>query len=76
MSKIREQIKSSLDSYLKKRDEIATATMRLVLAAVKDSDIQHRTKKKGEMIPDEEILNLLQNSLPTLLQMFQPRRPK
>ena len=46
MSKIREQIKLSLDSYLKKRDEIATSTMRLVLAAIKDSDIQHRTKKK------------------------------
>ena len=63
MIKIREQIKSSLDSYLKKRDEIATATMRLVLAAIKDSDIQHRTKKKGDVISDEEILNLLQNMI-------------
>ena len=61
MSKIREQIKLSLDSYLKKRDEIATSTIRLVLAAIKDSDIQHRTKKKGDIISDEEILNLLQN---------------
>ncbi len=63
MSKIREQIKLSLDSYLKKRDEIATSTIRLVLAAIKDSDIQHRTKKKGDIISDEEILNLLQKMI-------------
>ena len=31
------------------------------MAAIKDHDIQYRTKKSGELISDEEILNLLLN---------------
>ena len=47
MTSLRENIKKSLDDNLKKRDNIATATLRLILAAVKDSDIENRGKKKG-----------------------------
>ena len=36
--------------------------MRLILAAIKDSDIEFRTKK-GDLIPDLDILNLLQNMI-------------
>ena len=61
MESLRENIKVSLDESLKKRDDIATSTMRLILAAIKDSDIEFRTKKKGDLIPDLDILNLLQN---------------
>tara|TARA_Y100001968_G_C19207846_1_gene643250 strand:+ start:99 stop:560 length:462 start_codon:yes stop_codon:yes gene_type:complete len=61
MEGLREKIKATLDQSLKQRDEIATSTLRLILAAVKDHDIEHRTKKKGEAIGDEEILNLLLN---------------
>ena len=46
MTSLRENIKKSLDDNLKKRDDIATATLRLILAAVKDSDIENRTKKR------------------------------
>ena len=46
MSSLRENIKLSLDNNLKKRDDIATSTLRLVLAAIKDGDIEYRTKKK------------------------------
>ena len=46
MTSLRENIKKSLDDNLKKRDNIATATLRLILAAVKDSDIENRTKKR------------------------------
>ena len=46
MESLRENIKVSLDESLKKRDNIATSTMRLILAAIKDSDIEFRTKKK------------------------------
>ena len=53
------KIKLSLDNNVKNRDEIATSTIRLILAAIKDHDIQFRTKKKGDLIADEEILNLL-----------------
>ena len=46
MVSLRENIKNSLDTSLKKRDEISTATLRLILAAIKDHDIQFRSKKK------------------------------
>ena len=46
MTSLRENIKKSLDDNLKKRDDIATATLRLILAAIKDSDIENRTKKR------------------------------
>ena len=61
MTSLREHIKKSLDDNLKKRDNVATATLRLILAAVKDSDIENRTKKKGDTISDQQILLLLQN---------------
>ena len=63
MESLRENLKKSLDQNLKNRDEIATATLRLVLAAIKDHDIQSRSAKKGEIIPDEDILNLLLNMI-------------
>ena len=63
MTSLREKIKLSLDQNVKKRDEIATSTVRLILAAIKDHDIQFRTKKKGELISDEDILNLLLNMI-------------
>ena len=50
MESLRENIKVSLDESLKKRDDIATSTMRLILAAINDSDIEFRTKKKGDLI--------------------------
>ena len=45
MQSLREKIKLNLDQNLKNRDEIATSTVRLILAAIKDHDIQNRTKK-------------------------------
>ena len=63
MQSLREKIKLNLDQNLKNRDEIATSTVRLILAAIKDHDIQNRTKKKGEFISDEDILNLLLNMI-------------
>ena len=63
MTSLRENIKKSLDDNLKKRDNVATATLRLILAAVKDSDIENRTKKKGDTISDQQILLLLQNMI-------------
>ena len=63
MDSLRENIKACLDQNLKSRDEIATSTIRLILAAIKDHDIQFRTKKEGEQISDEDILNLLHNMI-------------
>ena len=61
MESLREKIKSSLNENLRKKDETAVSTLRLVLAAIKDSDIEFRTKKKGELIGDDDILSLLIN---------------
>ena len=58
MDNLREKFKNFLDENIKKKDDIAVATTRLILAAIKDHDIQFRTKKKGDHISDEEILNL------------------
>lgn len=63
MGPLRTRIKESLDQNLKNRDEIATSTIRLILAAIKDHDIQNRAKKDSNDISDEEILNLLQKMI-------------
>ena len=63
MESIRIKIKDSLTHNLKNKDEVAISTIRLILAAIKDHDIQNRTKKDNSEITDEEILNLLQKMI-------------
>tara|TARA_B100000035_G_C20635456_1_gene394306 strand:- start:58 stop:510 length:453 start_codon:yes stop_codon:yes gene_type:complete len=60
---MRDKIKESLKINLKNKDEVAISTVRLILAAIKDHDIQNRTKKNSSEITDEEILNLLQKMI-------------
>jgi uncharacterized protein YqeY len=63
MEPMRVKIKESLNYNLKNKDEVAISTIRLILAAIKDNDIQNRTKKDKSEITDEEILNLLQKMI-------------
>ena len=63
MEPIRNKIKESLKQGIKNKDEVATSTIRLILAAIKDHDIQNRTKKDNDQISDVEILNLLQKMI-------------
>ena len=63
MEPLREKIKISLSESIKTQDSVVTSTLRLILAAIKDRDIEFRSKKKGDLIPDVEILNLLQNMI-------------
>ena len=63
MEPIRNKIKESLKQGIKNKDEVATSTVRLILAAIKDHDIQNRTKKDNDQISDVEILNLLQKQI-------------
>ena len=63
MEPLREKIKISLSESIKTQDSVVTSTLRLILAAIKDRDIESRSKKKGDLIPDVEILNLLQNMI-------------
>ncbi len=57
---LREQIAESLKTALKGRDEIAVATLRLILAALKDRDIAARTKGSDDQIGNDDILPMLQ----------------
>ena len=46
MESLREKIKNSLNKNIKAKDSVVMSTLRLVLAAIKDRDIEFRSKKK------------------------------
>ncbi|MGC9955112.1 MAG: GatB/YqeY domain-containing protein [Rhizomicrobium sp.] len=56
---LREQLGTALKEAMKARDQKRTGTLRLVLAALKDRDIAHRTAESRAGISDDEILSLL-----------------
>lgn len=60
---IRAEINARLKESLKKKDEVALATIRLILAALKDRDITARTGGKAEGITDGEILSMMQSMM-------------
>lgn len=59
----REEFKKALIEAQKAKDEITTTTLRMVLAAVKDKDINARPGGNSEGISDSEILSLLQGMI-------------
>lgn len=60
---LREKINETLKSSIKSREEIRTATMRLLLAALKDRDIAARSKGNDKGISDDEVLSLIQTMI-------------
>ncbi|HBC07200.1 MAG TPA: glutamyl-tRNA amidotransferase [Rhodospirillaceae bacterium] len=60
---LREQISAALKTSIKSKEACATATLRLISAAIKDRDIAARDKGNQEGISDEEILSLLQSMI-------------
>src|SRR3546814_17786009 len=50
----------SLKDAMKAKEALATSTLRLILAALKDRDIAERTKGNGEGVGDDAILEMLQ----------------
>lgn len=60
---IRSEINAKLKDSLKSKDQIATSTIRLIMAAMKDRDITARTTGKAEGIDDAEILSMLQSMI-------------
>ena len=56
---LREKINKQLNTALKNKNKTLISTLRLVLAAVKDSDIANRTKEKKEIVKDDEIIKIL-----------------
>lgn len=59
MSK-REEFNVALKEAMKSKDPVTTSTLRLILAAVKDRDIEARAKGQDDGITEPEILSLLQ----------------
>jgi len=60
---LREKFRDMLKDAMKSRNERATATLRLIQAALKDRDIAARGRGKTEGIDDAEILSMLQNMI-------------
>ena len=60
---LRTRLKDALTAAMKSRDTIAVATLRLILAALKDRDIAARGKGGVSVITDEAILDLLQSMI-------------
>ncbi len=58
---LRTRLSDSLKVAMKARDERSVSALRLILAGLKDRDIAARTKGAGEGIPEDEILQMMQN---------------
>ena len=57
---LRNRFSEELKESLKARDQRATSTVRLILAALKDRDIAARGRGNSVGIPEDEILQMLQ----------------
>ncbi len=56
----REEFTISLKEFMRAKDEVGVATVRLIIAALKDRDISVRGTGKAEGISESEILSMLQ----------------
>ncbi len=57
---LRTRLNDALKDAMKTKEQCATATLRLILAALKDRDIAARTNGESEDVSDDQILELLQ----------------
>ena len=57
---LRARLNDDLKDALKAKDQLAVATLRLILAALKDRDIAARGKGNSDGVKDDEIIQLLQ----------------
>lgn len=58
---MRDQLNAALKEAMRAKDDRATSTLRLILAALKDRDIAARSKGKVDGISDDETLQMLQS---------------
>ena len=56
---LRQKLNDAMKDALKSKDAKRLATLRLVLAALKDRDIAARTEASRDLLPDDEILSLM-----------------
>ena len=57
---LRDAISGELKDAMKSKDALKTATLRLILAAIKDRDIAVRTDGNPDGISDDEVMKVLQ----------------
>lgn len=57
---LRDEFSAALKEAMKAKDQRATSTIRLIMAAVKDRDIAARGDGKAEGIGDSEVMRVLQ----------------
>lgn len=60
---LRDAIKAALKSAMAEKDDTAKSTVRLIMAALKDRDIDARGKGNAEGISDDDILGMLQSMI-------------
>jgi len=60
---LRSRLTDALKTAMKSKDERSVATLRLILAALKDRDIAAKGKGNRDGISDDEILGLLQSMI-------------
>jgi len=60
---LRERLKDELKKSMLAKEQRATATLRLILAALKDRDIAGRSKGQTDGIGEDEILSMLQTMI-------------
>ena len=58
---LRLKIEENYKNAIKNKNNNETNTLRLIKSAIKDKDIESRTKKKEEGISESEIMSLLQS---------------
>ena len=56
---LREKINEQFNTALKSKNKTLVSTLRLILAAIKESDIANRTNGKKEGVKDPEIIKVL-----------------
>ena len=67
MSK-REELNNAMKECMKSKDQVGLATVRLIIAAIKDRDIDARGKGQADGIDDAAILSLLQSMIKQRLE--------
>ena len=60
---LREKLRTRLKESMLAKDEISVATVRLILASLKDRDIAARSKGNADGISDDEILSMMQSMI-------------
>lgn len=59
----RTEFNNALKEAVRSKDQVATSTIRLILAALKDRDIAARGQGKAEGIDEAEIMSMLQSMI-------------